>query len=225
MNRILDESPRWLICRGQYRQAFKILKRMAAQNGVHIEDEELLPLCKDAALHIPFHPPHNKDVMHHDLIGIKHALSAKFGPVGKLSGSESALNRGRGTIERFGEASNAPSATRATCATSASRATPPARPRHFPSDSNLVKVREILRREHENALKENGSWIAAMADADEDGRDPAEWLRTPEIVASLTREQLRDAARMVLNPKQVARFTLLPETPAVAAPALVPPKP
>lgn len=87
------------------------------------------------------------------------------------------------------------------------------------SDSNLVKVREIMRREHESALKENGSWIAAMADADEDGRDPAEWLRTPQIVAALTREQLRDAARMVLNPKQVARFTLLPEAPAVAAPA------
>ncbi|MBI3569264.1 MAG: insulinase family protein [Gemmatimonadetes bacterium] len=87
------------------------------------------------------------------------------------------------------------------------------------SDSNLVKVHEILRREHEDALKQNESWLGAMADADEDGRDVADWLRVPEIVSSITRERLRDAARAVLDPRQVARFTLLPETPAVHAPA------
>ncbi len=85
------------------------------------------------------------------------------------------------------------------------------------SDSNLVKVREIMRREHESALKQNESWLGTMADADEDGRDAADWLRVPALAAALTREQLRDAARMVIDPARMARFTLLPEASASGA--------
>lgn len=86
------------------------------------------------------------------------------------------------------------------------------------SDSNLVKVREIMRRAHETSLKQNESWAATMADADEDGRDQTDWLKTPDLVAAITREQLRDAARAVIDARQVARFTLLPETPAAPSP-------
>ena len=79
------------------------------------------------------------------------------------------------------------------------------------SDSNLVKVKEMPIRGHETSLKENGSWIAAMADADEDGRDQRDFLRLPEYVSAVTREKLRDAARLYLRKDQYARFTLLPE--------------
>ena len=60
-----------------------------------------------------------------------------------------------------------------------------------------------------------------MADADEDGRDQRDFLRTPEIVRRLTKDQLRDAARTYLGKDQFARFTLLPET----APPTIPVKP
>ena len=79
------------------------------------------------------------------------------------------------------------------------------------SDSNLVKVKEMPIRGHETSLKENGTWIAAMADADEDGRDQRDFLRLPEYVSAVTREKLRDAARLYLRKDQYARFTLLPE--------------
>src|SRR4029077_15934461 len=80
------------------------------------------------------------------------------------------------------------------------------------SDSNLTKIREIELRDHETALKQNGSWLGAMTDADEDHRDQRDFLRFPELVQGLTRECLRDAARQYLRPEQYARFTLLPET-------------
>jgi zinc protease len=79
------------------------------------------------------------------------------------------------------------------------------------SDSNMTKIHELPTRAHETALKQNGSWIAAMTDADEDGRDQRDFLRKPELVRAITREQLRDAARLYLRNDQYARFTLLPE--------------
>ena len=85
------------------------------------------------------------------------------------------------------------------------------------SDSNLVKIREMAVRAHETALRENGAWISAMQDADEDGRDQRDWLREPAMTAKVTREQLRDAAREYLRRDSVAQFVLVPET--------TPPKP
>jgi zinc protease len=79
------------------------------------------------------------------------------------------------------------------------------------SDSNLTKISEIELRQHETALKENGAWIASMVDADEDGRDQRDFLRLPELVKKITKQQLRDAARQYLRKEQYARFTLLPE--------------
>jgi zinc protease len=83
----------------------------------------------------------------------------------------------------------------------------------FISDSNLTKIREMTVREHETALKENAAWLDAIRDADEDGRDYRDWLRTPELFGKVTREHIRDAARQYLRREQVARFTLLPEQP------------
>lgn len=87
------------------------------------------------------------------------------------------------------------------------------------SDSNLTKVREIIIRGHETSLKQNESWLSAMADADEDHRDQRDFLRIPEIAKALTKEKLRDAARYYLNTGQVARFTLLPEEKPKTEPA------
>jgi zinc protease len=80
------------------------------------------------------------------------------------------------------------------------------------SDSNLVKIREMAVRSHETALKENGAWMGAMQDQDEDGRDQRDWLRGPAMTAKVTKEQIRDAARLYLKKENLAVFTLLPET-------------
>ena len=79
------------------------------------------------------------------------------------------------------------------------------------SDSNMTKIHEQPIRAHETALQQNGSWLAAMMDADEDGRDQRDFLRTPQLVNAITREQLRDAARLYLRTDQYVRFTLRPE--------------
>ncbi len=79
------------------------------------------------------------------------------------------------------------------------------------SDSNLVKIREGAVRAHETALRQNSAWMSAMRDAAEDGRDQRDWLRSPEMTAKVTREELRDAARKYLRRESMAVFTLVPE--------------
>ena len=80
------------------------------------------------------------------------------------------------------------------------------------SDSNMTKVRQIRVRSHETELRQNGSWLGAMMDADEDHRDQRDFLRIPALVTSVTKAQLRAAAKEYLRREQVARFTLLPES-------------
>jgi zinc protease len=87
------------------------------------------------------------------------------------------------------------------------------------SDSNMVKFRELTIRAHETALKQNNRWLAAMMDADEDGRDQRDFLRTVDRTLKVTKEQIRDAARLYLRSDRYARFTLLPaNSPAPAVP-------
>ena len=78
------------------------------------------------------------------------------------------------------------------------------------SDSNLTKLRELTIREHETALQRNDRWLAAMMDADEDGRDQRDFLRVAELATKVTKDQIRDAARLYLSNDRYARFTLLP---------------
>jgi zinc protease len=80
------------------------------------------------------------------------------------------------------------------------------------SDSNLTKIREIQLRGHETGLRQNGSWLSAMMDADEDGRDQRDYLRYPELVKSLSIEQLREAARRYITRGRYAKFRLVPAT-------------
>jgi len=78
------------------------------------------------------------------------------------------------------------------------------------SDSNMTKIRELAVREHETAVKQNNSWLNAMMDADEDGRDPRDFLRVADLTLKVTKDQIRDAARTYLRMDNYAHFTLLP---------------
>ena len=81
------------------------------------------------------------------------------------------------------------------------------------SDSNMTKIRELTIRGHETALKQNNRWLGAMMDADEDGRDQRDFLRTTDRMRNVTKEQIRDAARLYLRTDRYAQFTLLPAEP------------
>src|SRR5215204_6050937 len=91
------------------------------------------------------------------------------------------------------------------------------------SDSNMTKIRELTIRGHETALKQNNRWLGAMMDAEEDGRDQRDFLRGPDRMLKVTKEQIRDAARLYLRTDRYARFTLLPaEAPKAEAVKPVP---
>ena len=68
------------------------------------------------------------------------------------------------------------------------------------SDSNLTKISEISCAGTRPGSSRTRSWLNAMTDADEDGRDQRDFLRYPDLVKGLTREMIRDAARMYLRP-------------------------
>ena len=78
------------------------------------------------------------------------------------------------------------------------------------NDSNMTKIRELTIREQETALKQNNRWLGAMMDADEDGRDQRDFLRLADLTLKVTKEQIRDAARLYLRDDHFARFTLVP---------------
>jgi len=81
------------------------------------------------------------------------------------------------------------------------------------STADVAKIKEIFLRTHETNLKQNGAWLNWMRDHDEDGRDQRATLQYPTLVNSLTSDQLKAAARLYINKKQYARFTLLPQLP------------
>jgi zinc protease len=91
------------------------------------------------------------------------------------------------------------------------------------SDSNMTKIRELTIRGQETALKQNNRWLGAMMDADEDGRDQRDFLRTADRMIKVSKDQIRDAARLYLKTDRYARFTLLPnEAPKTEATKPVP---
>ena len=81
------------------------------------------------------------------------------------------------------------------------------------SAADLQKIKEIFLRNYETSAKQNASWLSWMRDHDEDGRDQRATVQYPSLINSLTNDQLKAAARLYLNKKQYARFTLLPESP------------
>lgn len=85
------------------------------------------------------------------------------------------------------------------------------------SAQNMQKVTEQQRRARETSLEENGFW-ANQIDYyySREGADPATLLRYPELVDSLTAEDIQEAARRYLSREQFVRVTLLPEEGAMS---------
>ncbi len=81
-----------------------------------------------------------------------------------------------------------------------------------PSASDVAKVKEEQRREREVSLKQNAYWLQNIAGRDQSGESLGGLLADYDrMIASLTPEMIRDAARKYLDPANVARFYLRPE--------------
>lgn len=80
-----------------------------------------------------------------------------------------------------------------------------------PSESELDKVREMLKREYETNIKENNYWLQALKLYYMYGLDPERILTLPSRVESLDLVTLKSAAAVYLNLSDYTRFVLLPE--------------
>jgi zinc protease len=80
-----------------------------------------------------------------------------------------------------------------------------------PSYSTLFKVKETQRRTHETNLRENRYWLGQLVAAQRYGTDPRNLLTYDDLITSLTRDDLRDAARRYVRLDNYIQVTLLPE--------------
>jgi zinc protease len=82
-----------------------------------------------------------------------------------------------------------------------------------PSAEDLEKVREQLLRTHEVEQRVNQYWLTSILIRDQAGEDLSGLAEPFEgVVAGITAEKLRQAARLYFNFKNYARFVLLPES-------------
>jgi zinc protease len=79
-------------------------------------------------------------------------------------------------------------------------------------DDYLTKVREIRRRTHETALKDNAYWLRELERAYVYGDDPRLTLSVDDLVAKMTADRVRAAAKKYLTPKQYLLGVLKPQT-------------
>ena len=78
-----------------------------------------------------------------------------------------------------------------------------------PPASDIAKVKETLIRGRETSLRQNGWWLGQLLASVRDGDTPV--APVDPILAAITVESLRAAAKAYLNRASYVRVTLLPE--------------
>jgi zinc protease len=92
-----------------------------------------------------------------------------------------------------------------------------------PGEEVLDRVREILRRERETMLEQNGFWMDVLESYHRQGKDFHLIMEYDRLIALLDRERVREAARAFLNPDRYVQVVLHPEEePDAAAPPAAP---
>jgi zinc protease len=79
------------------------------------------------------------------------------------------------------------------------------------SEVYLTKVKEAQLRQREVSLKENSFWLSALKQYYSNGDDPRDILKYPELVKSLTSDDIRDAAKTYLKRDRYVKVVLMPE--------------
>ena len=80
-----------------------------------------------------------------------------------------------------------------------------------PSAENLIKIKEMHRREHELNLKENSYWLNALYTRYWNNLDPIGILKVVEKIENLTTKDIQEAAQRYLNSENYIHVVLLPE--------------
>ncbi len=80
-----------------------------------------------------------------------------------------------------------------------------------PEQSYLDKVRKQWIEEHKVQLKENATWLREILDQHSEKTDPKYFLEYQQIIEKLTVNDIRDAARKLLNRENVFTAVLMPE--------------
>jgi zinc protease len=78
-------------------------------------------------------------------------------------------------------------------------------------EADLEKVRETLRRSYETNLTQNGYWLGQLTAWYRLGEDPRQILTYPAVLATLSSDIVRDAARRYLRSSNYVQATLRPE--------------
>ena len=81
--------------------------------------------------------------------------------------------------------------------------------REGPRAGDLAKVKETFIRSRETALRENGWWLSQLMQGARDGEPAAQAL--DPLLAGVTVESVRDAAKKYLDRSRYVRVTLLPQ--------------
>jgi zinc protease len=80
-----------------------------------------------------------------------------------------------------------------------------------PTEVEVEKVQEMQRRARETALRENGFWTQMLLNYDRFGTDAREILAYEDLIAALSVDLVRAAARRYLRPDTYVLVTLYPE--------------
>ena len=83
--------------------------------------------------------------------------------------------------------------------------------REMPSDAELSKVQEMMRRSLETGLEQNGYWLAQLLSYERQELPFAGIAHERQYVDALTPAVIRDAARRYANEKQYVLVSLVPE--------------
>ena len=80
-----------------------------------------------------------------------------------------------------------------------------------PTDKDLDKVKETLKRDRQENLKQNSYWMGVLRSYYINGQDPTETLKFEQRIESLTKEDIQQAAVKYATMDNYSQIVLYPE--------------
>ncbi|MDW3648254.1 MAG: insulinase family protein [Bacteroidia bacterium] len=80
-----------------------------------------------------------------------------------------------------------------------------------PSEKNMQKIKEIMRKETQDNMKKNGFWLSGLSSVVRNKKEPASLLDMNEKIDALTADDVQKAAKKYFNGSNFGKFILYPE--------------